>query len=125
MKITPLQYSRLKSLLEAIADNDPNETISDSGQTVWDLIKHDSIEYLKSLENSKNKTRGVDESATMISEHKGWVIIGIGSFIIPDSFHHTRREAIAWLIKGSDHTWKYWYNYGLRCVKATKTIETN
>lgn len=60
----------------------------------------------------------------MKTQESGWVILRKSGEIQFGSFHRTRKEAIAWMIEGSRHSWDYWYQYGLRCVKATQTIET-
>lgn len=44
--------------------------------------------------------------------------------ILTDSVKSTRKQSIAWFIKGSGDTWRHWREkIGWRCVKVIVTIE--
>ena len=64
----------------------------------------------------------MNEKSTKID---GWVLVNIDGFIMTWSFRYTRKGAIEELTKGSSKTWRKWYQEGVRCVKASKTITIN
>ena len=64
----------------------------------------------------------MNEKSTKI---EGWVLVSSDGFIMDWSFAYTRKGAIEELIKDSSQTWKKWYQDGVRCVKASKTIIIN